>query len=48
MLELKAVLIGKLRFKKFDISWNGLSQDGAKGFLKTFKENEVLEELDLS
>lgn len=34
--------------KKFDISWNGLAQDGAKAFLKALKENETLEELDLS
>ena len=34
--------------KKFDISWNGFAQEGAKAFLKALKENEVLEELDLS
>lgn len=34
--------------KKFFIGWNGLSQEGAKAFFKTIKENEVLEELDIS
>jgi hypothetical protein len=34
--------------KKLDISWNGIAQDGAKALWKTLKENEVLEELDLS
>lgn len=39
---------GNLGIKKFYIGWNGLSQEGAKAFFKTIKENEVLEELDLS
>ena len=34
--------------KKFDIGWNGMSQDGAKAFFKVLKENDTLEELDLS
>lgn len=34
--------------KKFNIGWNGVSQDGAKAFFKVIKENEVLEELDLT
>ena len=34
--------------KKFNIGWNGLSQDGAKAFFKVLKDNECLEELDLS
>jgi hypothetical protein len=34
--------------RKLDISWNGFAQDGAKAFFKALKENEVLEELDIS
>ena len=34
--------------KRFEIGWNGLAQDGAKSFFKVVKENEVLEELDLT
>jgi hypothetical protein len=34
--------------KNVDLSWNGFAQEGAKLFLKTLKENECLEELDLT
>lgn len=48
-IELKFyILKHNLGIKKFYIGWNGLGQDGAKAFFKTIKENEVLEELDLS
>jgi hypothetical protein len=34
--------------KHLDLGWNGFAQDGCKAMFKTIKENETLEEIDLS